>query len=176
MARIPGRRFFHGPLPVKRAARAVSSSGMGESWSATARTCSGSVGGKFDGIAARYGVAAFDVFEVAQDWAGWQAASLSAEVPLQVADPEEHFGDGGGARVDFEAEESVRVNGEAFDFEELLRVAKLGKGVEDFAFEPLHVFERDVEEVAGAAGMAPAGLEMVDLHDGEILTRLNIRR
>ncbi|PKO49477.1 MAG: hypothetical protein CVU31_00600 [Betaproteobacteria bacterium HGW-Betaproteobacteria-4] len=46
----------------------------------------------------------------------------------------------------------VRVDGEAFDFEALLRVAKLGEGVEDFAFEPLHVFERDVEEVAGAAG------------------------
>lgn len=28
----------------------------------------------------------------------------------------------------------------------------MGEGVEDFAFEPLHVFERDVEEVAGAAG------------------------
>ncbi len=46
MARISGRRFFHGPLPVKRAARAGSSSGMGESWSATARTCSGSVAGQ----------------------------------------------------------------------------------------------------------------------------------
>jgi hypothetical protein len=110
------------------------------------------VGGEFDGIAGEHGVAAFDVLEVAQDGAGRQAAALGAEVPLQVADPEDHFGDGGGARVDFEAEELVRVDGEAFDFETLLGVAELGEGVEDFAFEPLHVFERDVEEVAGAAG------------------------
>ena len=112
----------------------------------------GFVGGEGDGVGGEHGVAAFDVFEVAQDGAGRQAAALGAEVPLQVADPEDHFGDGGGARVDFEAEELVRVDGEAFDFEALLRVAKLGEGVEDFAFEPLHVFERDVEEVAGAAG------------------------
>jgi hypothetical protein len=112
----------------------------------------GFVGGEGDGVGGEHGVAAFDVLEVAQDGAGRQAAALGAEVPLQVADPEDHFGDGGGARVDFEAEELVRVNGEAFDFEALLRVAQLGEGVEDFAFETLHVFERDVEEVAGAAG------------------------
>ncbi len=83
---------------------------------------------------------------------GGRPLPLGAEVPLQVADPEHQFGDGGGARVDFEAEELVRVDGEAFDFEALLRVAELGEGVEHFAFEPLHVFQRDVEEVAGAAG------------------------
>ncbi len=77
---------------------------------------------------------------------------MGAEVPLQVADPEDQFGDGGGARVELEAEELVRVDGEAVEFEALLRVAELGEGVEDFAFEPLQVFERDVEEIAGAAG------------------------
>jgi hypothetical protein len=37
---------------------------------------------------------------------------------LQVADPQHQFGDGGGARVEFEAEELVRVDGEAFGFEQ----------------------------------------------------------
>ncbi len=40
---ICGRRFFHGPLPVKRAARSASDSGIGEvaRTRATEATCSG---------------------------------------------------------------------------------------------------------------------------------------
>ena len=36
-----------------------------------------------------------------------------AEVPLQIADPQHQFGDGGGARVDLDAEELVRIDGVA---------------------------------------------------------------
>ena len=77
-------------------------------------------------------------------------------MPLQVADPQHEFGDGGGARVEFEAEELVRVDGEAFSLQALLAAAdalanRLGE-VEDFAFEAFHVFERDVEKIGTAAG------------------------
>ena len=74
----------------------------------------------FAAVVGEHGVAAFDVLEIAQDRAGRQAGAAGAEVPLQVADPEHEFGDGGGARVEFEAEELVRVDGEAFGFEALL--------------------------------------------------------
>ena len=115
--------------------------------------------GVADGCAAvvgEHGVAAFDVFEIAQDGARRQAGAARAEVPLQVADPQHQLGDGGGARVEFEAEELVRVDGEAFGFEALLGttqgLADAVREVEDFAFEALHVFERDVEEIGRAAG------------------------
>jgi hypothetical protein len=77
-----------------------------------------------------------------------QAAAAGAEVPLQVADPQHQFGDGGGARVEFEAEELVRVDGQAFGFEALLAAPESVQLVEHFAFEALHVFERHVEEIA----------------------------
>ena len=77
---------------------------------------------------------------------------MGAEVPLQVADPQHHFGDPGGAGVDLEAEKLVRVDGDAFELEQALRLAEVVQEVEHFAFEALHVFERDVQEVAAAAG------------------------
>ena len=60
------------------------------------------------------GVADFDVLEGSEDGVGGEAAGAS-EVPLEVADPEDEFGDGGGAGVYFEAEELVGVDGEAFE-------------------------------------------------------------
>ena len=71
---------------------------------------------------------------------------------MQVADPQHQFGDRGGARVEFEAEELVRVDGEAFGSKPALRVAESVELVEHFAFEALQVFERDVEKIARAAG------------------------
>ncbi len=88
-----------------------------------------------------------------------QAAAVGAEVPLQVADPEHEFGDGGGARVEFEAEELVRVDGETFGFQPLLSGAERMHLVKHFAFEPLHVFKRDVEEV----GRSARGIEHANL-------------
>ncbi len=107
---------------------------------------------RHDIVAGEHGVAAFDVAEVLEDGAGRQAAALRAEVPLQVADPQHQFGDGRRARVEFEAEELVRVDGEALGFEQGLAVADVVQLVEHFAFEALQVFQRDVEEVAAAAG------------------------
>src|SRR6266702_1800752 len=45
----------------------------------------------------------------------------------------------------------MRVHGKASVFERLLGIAKRMEGFEDFAFQTLHVFERDIEEVARAA-------------------------
>jgi hypothetical protein len=123
----------------------------------------------FDAIAGQHGVAAFDVAEVLEDRLRRQAAAAGAEVPLQVADPEHQFGDGGGARVEFEAEELLRVDGQAFGFEALLAAPESVQLVEHFAFEALHVFERHVEEIRRAAGrvedanLAQAVVEGVDL-------------
>jgi hypothetical protein len=73
---------------------------------------------------------------------------------LEVADPEDEFGDGGGAGVDLEAEELVRIDGlGAGEVEECRPVSpKLVGAVEHLAFEALDLLEGDVEEVAGAAG------------------------
>ena len=68
----------------------------------------------------------------------------------------------------FEAEKLMRVDGQTFGFEPLLTSAKGVHLVEHFAFEALHVFERDVEEVCRAAGrvehanLAQAMVEGVD--------------
>ena len=83
---------------------------------------------------------------------GGRTLAAGAEVPLQVADPEDELGDGGGAGVDFDAEELVRVDGGALHLQHRLAFAQGVEGVEHLALEPLEVFEGDVEEVAGAAG------------------------
>lgn len=90
--------------------------------------------------------------EVTDNWDRWLSVAAGAEVPLEVADPEDEVGDDGGAGVDLGAEELVRVDSEAGVFECLLGLAERDEGFEDFAFEALHVFEGDVEEVAGATG------------------------
>ena len=72
-------------------------------------------------------------------------------LPLEEADPEDELGDGDGAAVEFEAEELARANLEAGHFEGGV-AAEVFVGFEDFGFEALHEFERDVEEVSGAAG------------------------
>lgn len=77
---------------------------------------------------------------------------MGAEVPLEVADPEDEVGDGGGAGADFDAAELVGVDGEAGVFDGELGVGELGEEVVDLAFEAFEVFEGDVEEVSGAAG------------------------
>jgi hypothetical protein len=97
------------------------------------------------------GVAVLDVVEVLDDGLGRGDAAAGAEVPLEVADPQDQLGDGGGARVHLQAEELVRIDGEAGHFQRSLLVAEPVEGVEDFAFEALEVLQGDVEEIAGAA-------------------------
>ncbi|MBK7675965.1 MAG: hypothetical protein IPJ27_15090 [Candidatus Accumulibacter sp.] len=92
---------------------------------------------------------------------------------LQIADPEHEFGDRRGSWVKFETEVLVRVDGQAFGFETLLgpasSQAKSVQLIEYLAFEALHVFERDVEEIRRAVGriehahLAQAVMESIDL-------------
>ncbi len=108
--------------------------------------------GEFFFVISEDGVAAFDVVEFFEDGLGGHGFAVGAEVPLEVADPEDQIGDGGGAGVDFDAAELVGIDGEAGVFEGELGVGELGEKVIDFAFEAFHVFEGDVEKVAAAAG------------------------
>ena len=106
---------------------------------------------RFHSVPGEHRVAAFDVPEILEDRLRRQSAALRAEVPLQVADPQYQFGNRGSARVEFEAEKLMRVDGQTFGFEALLLSTKTRPEnvhlIEHFAFEALHVFERDVEEV-----------------------------
>ena len=52
-----------------------------------------------------------DVVEIPEHRLGGQGTAAGAEVPLQIADPQHQLGDGDGARIDFEPEELVRIDG-----------------------------------------------------------------
>ena len=84
--------------------------------------------------------AGIDVLEGFQDRFG-RRGTLGAEMPLQIADPEDQFGDGDGAGVDFQAEELVGVYGEAAAFEEFLGLAELAELV---AASPSSFFMRSM--------------------------------
>ncbi len=59
---------------------------------------------------------------------------MQLEMPLQIANPQNQFRDGGGAGIDFKAKKLVRVNGVGgkFKFE---GVAKLRGKIEDFTLQ-----------------------------------------
>jgi hypothetical protein len=97
-------------------------------------------------------IARFDVVETLDDgFRRRRGCAPGSEVPLQVADPEDEIGNDGGARVEFEAEQLVRVDRESGFVEDELCFSELLEGFDDLAFEPLEVFEGNVEEVAAAA-------------------------
>jgi len=99
-----------------------------------------------------------DVVKVADDGDGRLGIAARAEVPLQVANPENEIGNDRCAWIKFETQELVRVHGEAGVFERLLRVAKRVEGFKNLALQAFHVFKRDIEEVPGAArGIEDAG-------------------
>ena len=93
-----------------------------------------------------------DVLEALEHGLGRHDPAAGPKVPLQVADPEHDFRDGGGAGVDLEPEELVRVDGVAVQLEQVLAVAELLQQIEHLAFQALEVLHGDVEEIAGAAG------------------------
>ena len=114
------------------------------------------------------GVAALDVVELFEDGLGGGCLAVDAEVPLEVADPEDEFGEGGGALVDLQAEELVGIDGRALKAKDV-GFTEVAEEVDDLAFESLHLLKRDVEEVARAAGGiehadgAELGVELVHL-------------
>ena len=78
---------------------------------------------KFFFVVGENGVTVLDVVELFEDGFLGHGVAVGAEVPLEVADPEDEVGDGGGAGVDFNAAELVGVNCEAdvFEWEKLAR-------------------------------------------------------
>lgn len=112
------------------------------------------------------GILFADIGEVLQHRLRRHGAAAGAEMPLQVADPQDQFGDGDGARVDFEAEKLVRIDG----FESHLLFAEIDEGFQHLAFQPLHQFHRDIKEISRAAGRVknPRGAKAVVeiLHGG----------
>ena len=55
-------------------------------------------------------ITALDVAEFFQHGLGGHGVAAGAEVPLKIADPKDQLGDRRGARIQFDAEELVRVN------------------------------------------------------------------
>lgn len=60
---------------------------------------------------------------------GGHHPAAGAEVPLEVADPQDHVGDGRGPGVDLDAQELVGVDREAGELQAHLALAELVEGV-----------------------------------------------
>jgi hypothetical protein len=74
-------------------------------------------------------------------------------MPLQPADPQHQFGQGGGALVQLDAAQLLQRDGFAFQAELVLGVAQSClELVQHLAFQALQVLQRHVQEVAAAAG------------------------
>jgi len=71
-------------------------------------------------------------------------------MPLQVADPQYQLCDCGGAGVRFDTENLVRVDRQSGTLKRR-HFAEAREQIEHFAFEPLQVLQRDIEEIAGTA-------------------------
>src|SRR3546814_1272625 len=84
--------------------------------------------------------------------------------------------DGGGARVQFQSEELVRVDGMAFEAAERFLAAEVEQCLQHVALQPLHQFQRDVEEIAGAGGrIEHAGFaERSEEHTSELQSLMRI--
>ena len=112
----------------------------------------GLVVGQFLRIPGQHGVAAFDVAVVVHHGFGHGLVAAAADVPLQVADPQHQLGQGGGARVQLDAQKLLQRDGFAFKAQLVLRVAQGFKLVDDFAFQALQVFQRHIQKVGAATG------------------------
>ena len=110
-------------------------------------------------VPGQHRVAILDVAEIADHRLRWKHVAAGAKVPLQVSDPEHHFGDGRGARVLLDAEQVVRVDRFAasgvstltVECKASLAISQVVKRNQHLAFQALEVFERDIKKVATAA-------------------------
>ena len=75
-----------------------------------------------------------------------------AQLPFQIADPEDEIGNGHGARIEFEAVELMRIDGFTLHLETGFVLAQFLDGFEDFALKFLEKLQRDIQEIARAAG------------------------
>ena len=127
----------------------------------------GVVGG-FQVVPGQHGVAAFDVAVVVHHGFGHRLVAAGADVPLQEADPQHQLGQGGGAFVELDAAQLLQRDRFAFQAQAVLEVgigveAKGLQLVEHFALQALEVLQRDIQEVAAAAGRVQhaGGAELV---------------
>ena len=118
----------------------------------------------------QHGVHVADVAIVPQHRLSRQAAVV-ADVPLQIADPQHQLRDVAGPRVDLQPQKLVRVHLVTVQPGKGLLAAEIQEGFDHVALQPLHEFERDIEEVAGAAGrvkhVGVVELLMEELHGGD---------
>ena len=123
-------------------------------------------------------VAALDVVELLDHRLRRQHVATGAEMPLQITDPQHHVGDGGGAGIDLDAEELVRIDGEAGELQRCLFFAEAFEGIENFPLQTLEMFKGDVQKVAAAAGgienpqRTELVVELLDQSDGAVTVPL----
>jgi hypothetical protein len=126
-------------------------------------------------VAGEHGVRDLNRLEIAENRLGRHPAAR-AKLPLQKADPEHQFGDRRRAGIDFKSQELVRVDGLEFVTGEAALSGERGQGLQNFAFEPFHQFERYIKEVSGAAGRIEnanaAKLFVKSLHQGSRSLRI----
>ncbi len=114
--------------------------------------------GKFLRIPGQHGIAAFDVAVVVYHGRGHGGVAPGADVPLQVANPQHQFGQGGGAFVQLDAAQLLQGDGFAFKAELVLRAPQGFELVDHFALQALQVLQRDIQKIGTATG----GVEYAD--------------
>ncbi len=92
-----------------------------------------------------------NVLERAQDRLIW-CGSLGSEMPLQVTNPKHQFSNRRSAGIDLKPEELMWIDAVRAQPAQGFLAAEIEQRLQHFAFQPLHQFQRDVEEVASAAG------------------------
>lgn len=90
-------------------------------------------------------VAVLDIVEPFDDGLGWsRGGAPRAEVPLEVTDPQDQVGDGGGAGIELDSPQLVRIDGEPGFVQSLLAFPQAFERVVDLGFQALEMFEGDV--------------------------------
>ena len=83
--------------------------------------------------------------------------AMGAEMPLQIADPQHQLGHGGGPGVHLDPQELVRIDGVAGQGQGALILAQVAQQDDHLAFQALHQFQRDIQEIARPAGRIQHG-------------------
>ena len=99
------------------------------------------------------GIAIFDGLYITQHGFGRHSSfARNSEMPLQIANPQNQLCNRRCARVDLDTKEIFGCNRVAAHFRYILLVAQFDQQRDDFAFKLLHPRQRNIEEIACAAG------------------------
>ena len=114
-------------------------------------------------VIGKNGVPVLDILVVLQDRLSRAYIAIQPIVPLQTADPENHFGDLRCARILLDAEKLLRVDGEALDVKKRLLVVEIvAQEVQHLALKTFQMLHGDVEKIPGA-GRRIENAEMVEM-------------